>query len=312
MLKPYLLQLDLQLFSADGGEFGGYDPSSAYDGIPASEPQVQPQGQGEGFQPQGEPQGEPQGQPQGQPQQPQVLDFGGRQIPAVDDSILGLHKDFTEQQRYITSLQEQVNAYKMVAQQVQPQAQPPGQPQAPEVSSNVAEWTEETWQEFYDKPQDIIGKLVQSEIQKFAADKLDPILQERQWSGEIQSMYDQFQDFDTYVGDIQALVDQFPDQYAQPGGLENAYYRAKALSVGSTNPAQLAQDPQFLNQYVVNNPQVQNQVVGNYLQGKQQVNAQLPNNMGRGTGGMTPQSPEASPTTLREASRQFLKNLGVR
>jgi hypothetical protein len=51
MLKPYLLQLDLQLFSADGGEFGGYDPSSAYDGIvPASEPKVQPQGQGEGFQ----------------------------------------------------------------------------------------------------------------------------------------------------------------------------------------------------------------------------------------------------------------------
>jgi hypothetical protein len=196
MLKPYLLKLDLQLFSADGGEFGGYDPSSAYDGIdvPQGEPNVQPEGQG---------QGEPEGQT---PPQPQVLDFGGRQIPAVDDSILGLHKDFTEQQRYITALQDQVNAYKQlsqVQQQGQPQGQPPAQPQ--DISTNVAEWTEETWQEFYDKPQDIIGKLVQSEIQKFAADKLDPILQERQWSGEIQSMYDQFQDFDTYVGDIQAL-----------------------------------------------------------------------------------------------------------
>jgi hypothetical protein len=296
MLKPYLLKLDLQLFSADGGgEFGGYDPASAYDGIGQGEPQVQPQGQGEQF------------QQAPVPQEPQVLDFGGRRLQANED-LMGLHKDFTEQQRYITALTDQINTYKQMTQQFQ--AQPQAQPEPQQVSSNVAEWNEETWQEFYDKPQDIIGSIVQDAIQQFAAQNLDPILQERQWTNEIQRMYDSFPDFDQYVGDIQQLVDSDP-RYAGEGGLEDAYYRAKATK-GSMNPAQLAQDPQFLNQYVMNNPQVQTQMLNQYYNQKQQTNAQLPTNMGRGAGGFTPQTPESSPTNLREASRQFMKTLGLR
>lgn len=297
-MRTFLLKLDLQLFA--DGEFGGYDPSTAYEGIQSTEPAVQPEGQGEGTQPTEPPVNEP-----------QVLDFGGRKIQAASDDIMGLHKDFTEQQRYITALQEQVNAYKQISQQAQPPAQT--QPQAqPAISADAQNWDEETWQKFYDKPHEIIGQIVQNSIQQFASEKLDPILQERQWSGEIQRMYDNFQDFDQYVGDIQSLVDQFPELYADnPQGLENAYYRAKATK-GSVDPAQLAQDPQFLNQYVMNNPTVQNQVVGNYLQNKQQTNQQVPVTMGRGAGGFTPQSPEASPTTLREASKLFMKNLGIR
>jgi hypothetical protein len=297
MLKPLLLKLDLQLFA--DGEFGGYDPSTAYEGIQAAEPVVQPQGQGEGVP---EMQGEPQGEPQ-------LLDFGGRKVPAINEDLMGLHKDYTEQQRYITALQDQVNAYKQLAQQ--PQAQP--EPQAPpEISANTAEWTEETWQQFYDNPNAVMGPIIQQAIQSFAAEKLDPILQERQWNGEIQRMYDTFSDFGDYVNDIQGLVDQFPDRYADnPVGLELAYYHAKATQA-NVNPAQLAQDPQFLNQYVVNNPQVQGQVLNQYLSNKQQVNQQIPTTMGRGAGGFTPQTPESSPTTLKEASRQFLKNLGVR
>ena len=308
MLKPLLLKLDLQLFAE---EFGAYDPQSAYDGIPqATEPQVQPEGQGEPVQPQGQPpiQGEPV-QPPVTTQEPQFLDFGGRKVQAVSDDITGLHKDFTEQQRYITSLQEQVNAYKQLAQQA-PQAQQQAQPE--QVSSNVAEWTEDTWQQFYDKPQDIIQQIVQQSIQQFASEKLDPIIQERQWNGEIQRMYDTFTDFGEYTNDIQALVDQFPDRYADsPHGLEMAYYHAKA-SKGSVDPAQLAQDPQFLQQYVYNNPQVQTQMVNQYLQNKQQQQQQIPVNMGRGAGGQTPQTPESSPTNLREASKQFMRQYGIR
>ena len=293
-----LLPLDLQKFSADGGEFGGYDPSTAYEGIgvegiePSFEPQVQPEGQGELVP---------------EYQEPPVLDFGGRRLQANED-LMGLHKDFTEQQRYITALQEQVNAYKMVAQQIQPQAQPQ-QPQ--QVSSNVEEWNEDTWQKFYDNPQDVLGNVVQSAIQQFAAEKLDPILQERHWQNEIQNMYNKYPDFDQYVGTVQTLIDQYPDRYAdRDGGLEEAYFRAVATSQRS--PQQMAQDPQFLNQYVYNNPNVQGQVIGNYLQNKQQTNQQLPTTMGRGAGGFTPQTPEQSPQTLREASRGFLKQLGYR
>jgi hypothetical protein len=288
-MSNLLLKLDLQFFSADGGgEFGAYDPSSAFEGIGA-EP-VQPEGQGQ--------------VPYTEPQQPELLDFGGRKLQANED-LMGLHKDFTEQQRYITSLQEQVNAYKQLAQTVQtpPQVQPQAQPQ--EISSNVNEWNEETWQQFYDKPQEVIGQLIQQNVQSY----IEPIMKERQWNDEIQRMYSSYPDFDQYIGDIQGLVQQFPDKYAN-GGLEDAYYRAKATK--AADPAALAQDPQFLQQYVMNNPQVQQQAVGQYFQQKQQVNQQIPAAMGRGMGGSTPLTPDASPTTLREASRQFLKQLGIR
>lgn len=300
-MKSFLMKLDLQFFAdaADDGGFGGYDPASAYEGIESAPIDVQPEGQGE-YGEQMEPQGDP---------QESLLDFGGRRLPANED-LTGLHKDFTEQQRYITALQEQVNAYKQLA-QAQPQAQQQVQPQSqPEVSSDVQNWDEETWQKFYDRPQDIIGNLVQSEIQKFASEKLDPILQERQWNNEIQGMYDRYPDFDQFIGEVQELVNT-DERYVQEGGLEQAYFRAKATN-GVANPAQLAQDPQFLEQYVLNNPQVQNQMVQQYFQQKQQTNAQIPVTMGRGAGGFTPQTPDASPQTLKEASRMFLKNLGVR
>lgn len=296
MFKP-LLKLDLQLFS---DEFGAYDPSTAYEGIEAvDEPLVQPEGQ-------------PEGQGEMVPpvvEEPPLLDFGGRKIQATNEEMLGLHKDFMESQRYITALQGQVNALQQMAQQMQ--MQPQGQPQVQQQDiSNVENWTEETWQEFYDKPQDIIGKIVQQSIEQFAAEKLDPILQERQWGNEIQRMYNNFPDFDTYIGDVQSLIEQYP-QYADEGGLEAAYYRAKATR-SNVNPAQLAQDPNFLNQYVFSNPQVQQQMVGQYLQNKQQTNQQLPTMMGRGAGGFTPQTPDASPQTLKEASRMFLKQQGIR
>jgi hypothetical protein len=236
-----------------------------------------------------------------------LLDFGGRKLEANAD-LQGLHKDFTEQQRYITSLQEQVNLYKQ--QTVQPQAQQAQQ--APEINPDVENWDEDDWAKFYDNAPGVIGNVVQSKIQKYVSEKLDPILQERQWNNEIQRMYEQYPDFDQFVGDVQALVNQQPDKYAErEGGLEDAYYRAKATK-GVADPAQLAQDPQFLQQYVMNNPQVQQQAVQQYFQQKQQTNNQIPTVMGRGSGGFTPQTPDASPTTLKEASRAFLKNLGVR
>jgi hypothetical protein len=52
MSFPLLKKLDLQFFAADGAEFGGYDPDSAYEGISAppvalEEGTVQPEGQGQ-------------------------------------------------------------------------------------------------------------------------------------------------------------------------------------------------------------------------------------------------------------------------
>lgn len=298
-----LLKLDLQLFAGDGGEFGAYDPSTVYDGIGEGEAYegdegVQPEGQGE-FE-------------QTYEQEPPLLDFGGRKLPAINEDLMGLHKDYTEQQRYITALQDQVNAYKQLANQLPQMQEQSYEPQPNEISANVEEWSEETWQQFYDKPQDVIGSLVRSAIQEFASETIDPIIQEKQWNEDIQFMYNSYPDFEQYVDDVQAIIDTYPERYADvEGGLEQAYFRAKATK-SSVNPAQMAQDPQFLQQYVYNNPNVQQEMVGQYFQQKQQTNSQLPTPMGRGAGGFTPQSPESAPQTLKEASRAFLKQLGYR
>lgn len=293
----FLLPLDLQLFA---DEFGSYDPASAYEGIPTQPEgeQVQPEGQGE-VPPSTEPVAT----------EPQLLDFGGRKLQASEE-LMGLHKDYTEQQRYMTSLQETVNAYKQGAVKEQPQEQP----QTPEISADVRTWSEENWAQFYEKPEDVIGGMINSAVQKFATERLEPIIQERQWNQEIQGMYDRYPDFDQFVGEVQGLVNQYPERYGnREGGLEEAYFRSKATTGGTNqNPAQLAKDPQFLQDYVLNNPTVQSQVVGQYLQNKQQTNTQLPPSMGRGGGGFVPQTPDNSPQNLKEASRAFMKTLGQR
>lgn len=286
----FKLKLDLQFFSADGGgDFGGYDPSTAYEGIGANEPQVQPEGQGEPFQPQ-------------QPQEPQnqILDFGGRKLQANED-LAGLHKDFTEQQRYITSLQEQVNAYKQLSQQVQAQPQQQAQPtMEQQAQTTMNNWGEDEWSKFYDNGPAMIAEIAQQIVQQQLAETVNPIIEERKWNEELQNMHNQYPDFQDYAADIQALIEQ-DGRYAQDGGLENAYFRAKATRGFQVSPNQMAQ-----------NPQVQQQVMNNYFENKQQVNQSLPTTMGRGAGGFTAQTPEYAPTTLREASKGVLKTLGLR
>lgn len=310
MFKKLLLPLDLQLFASEDGGFGAYDPSTAYEGVdvapepvaaePASpEPQVL----------EGQPIS-PEGQIDVQPE-PQLLDFGGRKLQANED-LTGLHKDFQEQQRYITALQEQVNAYKLAVQNQQaPQAQPQ-QPEAPQTPGiDTQNWTEETWQKFYDNPNEILAQALQGQVQQMVQSQLQPILQERQWNNDIQQMYQKFPDFQQYVGEIQAIVDANP-QYAQQGGLENAYYRAKATaSMNQPSPQQLLQDPTFVQQNILGNEQIRSQIINSYLQQRQATNNQVPTQM-RGAQAYTPQTPENSPTTLREASRAFMKTLGQR
>lgn len=296
-MNMLLRKLDLQFFSADGGEFGGYDPSTAYEGVsvPNADPQVQPQGQGEGV-------------PQVQPE-PTLLDFGGRKLPANEvkpEDLMGLHKDYTEQQRYITALQEQVNVYKQLTQQTQPQGQqqPQAQPEQNPYADIPENWSEDEWAKFYDSAPRKIAEIARQEamriVQQQLSETVEPIIQERNWNNEIQRMYDSFPNFGDYVADVQALVNQ-DARYAQPGGLENAYYRAVAeKGLQQPQPQQLAQDPQ-----------VQQIVMNNWMQQKSQTNATLPPVMGRGAGGFTPQTPDASPQTIRQASKLFLKQLGL-
>lgn len=284
------LRLDLQ-FHADGEEFGAYDPSTAYEGIDTGTPAT-PEGGGETPPLAGE-------IPAAPPAEPEYLDFGGRKVVATDE-LRGLHQDYINQQRYITQL----------TQQQQPPAQQPPQEQAP--SANMQEWNEDTWNKFYENPQEVLGSVIQQTINSVLAEKVDPILEERKWEQNVSEMNERFHDFGDYTEGIQEILEANPDLAYREGGLEDAYYRAKAMAAESQpSPEQLMQNPQFI-QSLLQNPQVQQQFLNQYLSQKQETNQQIPNLMGRGVGGFTPATPENSPTSLREASRLFMKQLGNR
>jgi hypothetical protein len=306
-MQKFLLKLDIQTFSEGEGEFGAYDPQSAYEGISGSE---EPPATADLQMPEGElPQNPELTQPPSA--EPEFLDFGGRKIPAVNDDLQGLHKDFTEQQRYITTLQDQIQAYKQLAELSSQQVQ--AQPQTPvnePPSANVAEWDEGTWETFYEKPNDVLGPIIQSQVQQ-ALESIQPIIQEREWQNEVQQMHDRFSDFGDYTDNIQKVLEQNPELADRPGGLEDAYYRAKAQAASpAPTMDQLLNDPGFV-QNLLQNQQIQNQFLNQYMQNRQAINQQTPPVMGR-QGGFTPQTPESSPTTLREASRQFMKTQGYR
>lgn len=281
-----LLKLDLQLFAEEAEPFGGYDPSTAYEGIPQEEP-VQ-----ENTEPTN---------PEPEPQQPDFLDFGGRKIPK-NPELEGLHKDFTEMQRYITSLQEQNNVYKQMTDAFQPQQQEP-QVQQPQ------NWDEAGWETFYNNAPDVINQMIDQRLNQALQEQLQPIVMEREWNNQIQQMYETYPDFDNFVNDINALVQANPDKYANQGGLEEAYFRVKAEKASQMNPESLLQDQQFLQNYVFNNQEIRNTILNQYMQQKQQTNQTVPNVMGN-QGGFTPQTPDSQPKTLKEASKAFLKQLG--
>lgn len=287
-IQSNMLRMNLQMFG-EGEEFGAYDPSTAYEGIETGEPAT-PEGGGEPTPPIEQP-----------PAEPEYLDFGGRKVVATDE-LRGLHQDYLNQQRYITQLQ----------QQQAPQAQPQVQPQAEAPSANMNDWNEDTWNRFYEKPQEVLAEIIQGSISQVLAEKVDPILEERQWENSVAEMNERYHDFSDYTETIQQVLEANPDLAYREGGLEDAYYRAKALTLqGQPSPEQLMQNPQFV-QSMLSNPQVQQQFLNQYLNQKQQTNQQIPNLMGRGTGGFTPATPENSPTSLREASRLFMKQLGNR
>lgn len=292
-----MLRLDLQMFAGEGEEFGAYDPSTAYEGIETTPATPEPAAAPEGG-------GEPQPPAEQPPAEPEYLDFGGRKVIATDETR-GLHQDFLNQQRYITQLQQ---FQQQAPVQQQPQTE---QPQAP--SANMQEWNEETWNKFYENPQEVLGSVIQQTINSVLAEKVDPILEERQWEKSVQEMNEKFHDFGDFTDGIQEVLNANPDLAYREGGLEDAYFRAKAAAASSQpTPEQLMQNPQFI-QSVLQNPEIQQQFLTQYLSQKQQTNQQIPNLMGRGSGqSFVPATPEDSPKTLREATRLFNKQLGLR
>lgn len=278
-----LLKLNLQFFSDDVIQ-GGYVPEPREpianplmdDGPTAPEPDFE------------------------QPTQEEapIFDFGGRKVnPGDVDAIKGVYEDWQNAQRYISNLQNQVNASQQLLQQFQ--QQPFQQQQAQPEPVNVEELNEKLLERFYESPADVFKEAEEKAYERVMRE-IQPVIKQRQYEQEVQTVASTHQDFGEYVPHIQQLVSQMGDERAEQLGLENLYYMAKGMN--SQQQASLANDPNYIKQQVLSNEALRNEIMQSVMQSKQQARPQAPV-MGANTGGQSPFAQQARPRSIEEATR---------
>lgn len=262
--------------------------------------------------------------------EPTVFDFAGRKIEVTDPNVLAVlqdvHKDYTNLQSTYTqtsqqakTLEQERNTLMNLVQQSQQQQSPAPQPQNQQPTPEQLEQQKaEFMDRFYEDPLGAMTSILDQMFQQKVQPVIEPISQQQHWNEQIQKISAKYEDFQTLSEPIQAVLNEMPELLKQ-GGLEAVYHVAKgraaaeaaANAVPATpppTPEQLMSDPNFVQQYVLNNPQIQQQIVQGYLNNKLQTNAQTPMVMGGQPGGQPPAMPENRPKTLREASKAFLNS----
>lgn len=316
--RPLPLVLDLQLFS-EGGDMGGGEAGGGEatpPAAPAPEVSAAPPAP-QGINPLLDPSWSQAPQAPEAPAAPEMLDFAGRKVPVVDPVIRDLHKDYSnlhktyqETNNTVRSLQEQNQMFQTMLQQYL-QGQPPAAQQTPQAAQpepepfQMPQDSESFMNLWYENPITTVQQMVQAQIQQI----MEPVRREQQYQKEIQTLSQQYTDFQDHIPQMQELIQQSP-QLAEMG-LETVYWATKGRTAQPTyTPEQLVNDPNF-RQKLVQNETLRNEVVSQYLQQSQERNNNTPPVMGNQPGGNAPAVPENRPKSLREASKMFSKYLGL-
>lgn len=258
-----------------------------------------------------------------QQQVPNTFDFGGRIVDPNDPtSIQGAYEDFQNSQRYIQQLinenrqqqmlmQQFVQQQQMQPQQFQQQNQFQQAPVIEEPQLSEEEQNEKLMEKFYENPSQFFKEMKEEAIREARKD-VDPFITEKKIEAEVTKMTSQYgEDFIQHIPAMQQLVVQLGDSEVERMGLERVYLMARGMQQPSyqqqpqvqQQPSieQYLQDPQFIQQYIANNPQVQQVVMQQYNQTKQQN--QPPFVMGNTSGGARPLANEQKPKSIAEASK---------
>lgn len=248
-----------------------------------------------------------------QPETPQesVFDFGGRKVnPNDPESIKGAHEDFQQSQRYIQQL---INENRQMQQQYQQQMQQFQQqpPQQSEPEIDPEKLNEQMMEKFYENPSEFFKELREQAVQEARKD-FEPIMKERRINSEIQSLQSKYQDFGDNVPHMQKVIEEMGEAEAEKIGLERVYLIAKGMNsqpVHQPRPEELLQNQEFVNQHILNNPQIQQQIMQNYMNGKQQT--QPPKVMGNTYGGAQTLASQNRPKSISDASKMARKYFNV-
>lgn len=313
---PKRLKMNLQFFSEFDSGGGGGEPAATE---PAVEAPVNPL-EMDDFSDDG------QGQAQ-EPTEPAKINFGGREIDPNDPSAWeSAQKDYAELNRTYQQQQQQFKQMEQMNQQYQQMLEQqrsaaPSEPAQPEFTEDDFQAFEDQYEEIrYDKgiieadkwkeSQPIYQSTVlagrNSEIEQIKA-HYEQEMNRQQWDSAVHEIRGNFQDFDQYADKIQDIYRNAESQGRAmgPEDLQQAYYMARGMSASAPapNPEQLLNDPNFVQQHILNNENIRQQVMSAYSQQKSQSNQQTPNVMGTNVGGQYASLGEQRPTSIAEASK---------
>lgn len=140
------------------------------------------------------------------------------------------------------------------------------------------------------------------------------ILENQKISAEMNRKVQEFQqihpDLLNMSNEIFQVIQMFPELNQRPDGLEKAYAAATQLKQINKPPEQLLQDQNFVDNYIINNPNIENRIVQSYMQKVRQQQSNIPTQINSGNGGMIPLTPENKPKTMDDAASIAKRMLG--
>lgn len=255
------------------------------------------------------------------------FDFGGRKVRSDDpNSIKGAFEDFQNAQRTIQQLKQQTTQYEQFLQNLNNMGALPNQqgqqniqnqqPQGPS-PERMQQLHDEYMNKMYDNKfeadkwwseQPEVQSFEQQRYQDYVKPLIEPIQQERETNQRIQTMKQQYNDFDNYVPKMQEILDQRPELNSVDQ-IENVYWIAKAQSLeNQPTLEQQLENPEF-RQRLVQDDRFRNEVLSNYRNQKQDQQRQAPPMIGNRPGGSSPTFRYKAPRSIREAGQMVRQNI---
>lgn len=249
-----------------------------------------------------------------------------KSVEDLENAYKNLEKDYTKKTQTLADIM--LNNMQQSAQQgsvgndtmQQPQQLIPPQMQQQSELADIPSDAEGFLAKFYADPLTMIKTLVNHEANKNVSQAIAPIQQRFEhednknlWNQRANEFLNNVPTAKEKADDIIQVLNDIPHLQNDP----RAFYIAHDIVVGrngvnqktpDVNPEALVKDPQFLENYIINNPDIKNKIIAGHLQDVKNSSATTPPLM-TSTSGANIASPVQKPANFRQAGDMLLEML---
>ena len=259
---------------------------------------------------------------------PQTLE-GGQPVPGpqTQEQLIGgkfksqdeLLNAYTNLEAMATRKAQEAAQYKSIAEQMQKQQTQSQNPVNQQISQEPSDDgtvdpltdSESLTELLYSDPAKVIQMILDRSKQQTDS-SLAPINQEREeqarqndWRGRVDAFQSTHPDTVEWSADMSQILTENPQLRDQENGLEIAYNAARGQKYAppqQVDPTSYLKDENFVNQNIINNPEIKNRVIRQYLSELQ--NGGTPVTIGGQAAGNSPMSPKSRPQSFDEADAE--------